>query len=58
MQSLGRMNASDVTILLAKLLESNPQFYEYFISLETDGDVEKFKKLLHNMLLVLHKMTF
>ena len=45
MQSLGRMNASDVTILLAKLLESNPKFYEYFISLETDGDVEKFKKL-------------
>lgn len=45
MQSLGRMNTSDVTILLAKLLELNPQLYEYFISLETDGDVEKFKKL-------------
>ena len=45
MQSLGRMNSSYVTILLAKLLESNPELYEYFISLETDGDVEKFKKL-------------
>ena len=45
MQSLGRMNSSSVTVLLAKLLESNPEFYQYFISLETDGDVEKFKKL-------------
>ena len=45
MQSLGRLNTSIVTILLAKLLELYPEFYEYFISLETDGDVEKFKKL-------------